>query len=425
MQVVLVLTWLVGLAYFIRRPREADFLMIGYFAAAIYFLPGVVGYTLSPTTPASPVKLPMQLEAEVYAVMIAVLGANLVGAIIWDHLPRLSAGGHLVLANARSAGDVALLCAAIGVVMTWVDSGGAAFAADKRVVIAVVGRWHVLWEMAASLGVLLAYSFGRRWVLLACMSLVLLDMYIGFRYAFAMTFIALTVLWLARRGRVVLASLPKRYAILILLGGLFVISYQNLKEPLRNSDWTEIGRRLSNPVWYGAGILTSEPFTTQTILNEVIKRDFRTDSGHLWSASEHLILFSSSLGAESPRFNDLFQPALFPLVDHGLANNIWAQMWSAGGWTLLSTFIVLHVLVLMAGSHLLRTRDPAIRVGVVLLFSYWAFYVHRNELVVQLGMEKQVLLTWLLCVGAGMLLGGALAAGAQVAGRGRAVGTRG
>lgn len=425
MQAALVLIWLAGLVYFMKRPREVDFLTIGFFAAALYFLPGLVGYTLSPTTPASPVKLPMQIAPEAYAVMIAVLSANLVGAIVWDHLRHRPAVNHLVLAKARSAGDVAFLCGVIGVLMTWVDSGGAAFAADKRVVMTTVGRWHVLWEMGASLGVLFAYSFGRRGLLLACMSLLLLDMYVGFRYAFGITFIALTALWLARRGRVALASLPKRYVILILLGGLFVISYQNLKEPLRSNDWTEIGRRLSNPVWYGAGILTSEPFTTQTILNEVIKRDFRTDSSHLWSASEHLILFSSSLGAESRRFNDIFQPALFPLVDHGLANNIWAQMWSAGGWPLLSVFIVLHVLVLMGGSYFLRTRDPALRAGVVLMFSYWAFYVHRNELVVQVGLEKQVLLTWLLCVGAGMLLGGALASGAPGDKEGHAVGTRG
>jgi hypothetical protein len=409
MHLILVLVMLAGVGYFTWRPREVDFLLIGYFASTLYFLPGLVGYTLSPTTPASPIKLPVALEPEAYAVMIAVLSITLAGTLIWDLVPKREARRPIHLADARAAGDIALLLSIVGVVMTWVDSGGVAFGADKRVVIENVGRWHVLWGMAASLGALFAYAHSRKWLLWACLALILLDMYIGFRFAFGMTFISLLVMWLSRRGRFSLAQLPKRYVFLILLGGLFVISYQNLKDPLRHNNWVEIGNRLSNPAWYGIGVLTSEPFTTQTILNEIIKRDFRTGTGHLWSASQHLILFSPALDAEGERFGDIFQPALFPLVDHGLANNIWAQMWSAGGWPLLSVFIVLHVLLLILGSQLLKTRDPTVKGGVILFFSYWAFYVHRNELLVQVGLEKQVLLTWIICVAGGMLLTGGLA----------------
>jgi hypothetical protein len=233
---------------------------------------------------------------------------------------------------------------------------------------------------------------------------------LGTLLAFAITFVGLMTMVLSRFGPVRLKDTPGKYWLAAALGGLFIISYQNLKEPLRGGDWQEIGRRLGSVQWYLSGIVTSEPFTTQTILNEIVRRDFTTGTDHLWSASQHLILFAPELGAEAQRFNELYQPALFPTVDHGLADNIWAQMWSAGGWTLLVAFALVHAGMLALGSRCLSVRDPAVFAGVVLFFSYWSFYLHRNELLVQVGFQKQVLLTWAASVLASMLFSAAVLA---------------
>lgn len=405
---MLVFVALAGTAYFALRARRFDFFTVGFFSAAIYFLPGLVGYTLSPVTPGSPIKLPVQIVPEAYAIMLFVLSSVIVATVVWDRIGGRGAPGQWVLQDTRLAADIAFWCGLIGMVLTWVTSEGAAFAADKRVVIENVGRWHVLWNMGAALGALMAFAHGRRFLLASCFLLIAVDMYIGFRFTFAMTFLGLITLWASARGPIAVRSLPKRYWFAIFFGALFIISFQNLKAPLREGDWTEIGRRVSDPKWYLLGVLTSEPFTTQTILNEIVRRDFRTGSDHLWAASQQLILFAPSLGAEDVRFGDQFQPALFPLVDHGLANNIWAQMWSGGGWTLLSAFVFVHCLILALGSQLLLVKDNTLRSGVVLFFCYWAFYVHRNELLVQAGLQKQVVLVWSGCVLFAMLLAGAL-----------------
>jgi hypothetical protein len=213
-----------------------------------------------------------------------------------------------------------------------------------------------------------------------------------------MTFLAGLVLLLSSRPPAKLVRIRIRYWLLAAAGGLMIVSYQNLKAPLRAGDWTEIANRMSRISWWGGGVLTSEPFTTQTVLNEIVRRDFVTRADHLWSAADELILFAPQLGAESVRFSDLYQPELFPLVDHGLANNIWAQMWSAGGWPLLVAFAVIFAAVLALGSILLRSGDPSLRVLVALWFSYWGFYIHRNELLVQVGFQKQVFLVWLAVV---------------------------
>lgn len=416
MQILLILAFVLGFSYIVGARRRLDTFTVAFASAALYFLPGLVGYTLTPTTPEHPVKLPVALDPEAIGIMMFVLLSIVLGAMAWDRVDLHRPAPRWRIRCTSAVSYVAAALAVSGLLWAIAETGPPLFSSDKRVVIEVVSRGHLLWEVGAALTAVFAYIFRQWWLLLLGMALLLLDMWIGFRYAFAMTFISLA--WLAglRAGPIRIRSLPWRYLATLVLSGLAIISYQNLKEPLRQGDWSEVSQRLSSPVWYAAGVMTSEPFTTQTILNEIVRRDFRTETDHLKAASNHLIVFSPSLGAEAVRFNDLVQSALFPSVDHGLGNNIWGQMWSAGGWTGLVIFVLIYNLVLAAGARMVRCEDPITRGGVVLLFAYWCFYIHRNELLVQVGYMKQVLLAWLFCVITAILLVNAAAVTRQHAG---------
>jgi len=403
MQLLLIIVMLLGGAYFVGVKRRLDGFTVAYFSAVIYFLPGIVGYTLSPTSPRSPIKLPVHLEAEAIGIMVAVTASIWIGGAIWDAWDRRRPPPGWMLEESRLATWVALGLACLGVVLTAIESGGVAFTAEKSEVVEVVGRGHLLWQMGATLATVLAFAHRQRGAGLVGWALLVLDMWIGFRYAFATTFIAVGLLWLSRPDPFRLGLLRLRHWVIVLAGGLLLISYQNLKEPLRAGDWAEVGQRVSSPLWYAKGVLTSEPFTTQTVLNEIVRNDFRSGSDHLVAAAYHLILFAPALGEEAVRFNRLYQPALFPLVDHGLANNIWAQMWSAGDKPLLMIFVLVFLGGLAVGSRLLRSGDPAVRSYAAVAIAYWAFYIHRNELQGVVGAQKQVLLVWVLCVGLAIL----------------------
>jgi hypothetical protein len=403
-QIVLLVCVVAGCVRFLAANRRVDAFTVAFFSAVIYFLPGLVGYTLSPVTPSSPVKLPVELEPEAIRIMAMVVVGIAAASFVWDFVDRRSLRPAWVLESAAVAPLCAFLLGATGLLFAWLETGGAVFAQDKRDGIEVVGRGHLLWEMGASLGAVLGFAYRQRLVSMASWGLLLLDMWAGFRYAFAMSLIATLLLWFGGEGPKVLLRLPLRYVGLVLMAGLAVISYQNLKEPVRYGDWAEVSARLSDPSWYIAGVLTSEPFTTQTVLNEIVRREFRTTAEHLWAVRSHLILFSGALGDEDIRFNKLYQPALFPQVDHGLANNMWAQMWSAGGWPLLVGFMVVFVVGLGLLSRCLRSPDPAVRGCAALSVAYWAFYVHRNELLGYVGYQKQVLIVWIVCVVIGICL---------------------
>ena len=133
----------------------------------------------------------------------------------------------------------------------------------------------------------------------------------------------------------------------------------------------------------------------QSILNEVTLLDFSVGWSHLTGIFYQFILFSPELGLEGKSFNDLFQMALFPHVTYGMANNIWAEMWSAGGWLLLLIFMIVFIGFLEVFSILLASRRASLRSFFAVMASYWAFYLHRNDIGYELFLLKGVILIML------------------------------
>ena len=178
---------------------------------------------------------------------------------------------------------------------------------------------------------------------------------------------------------------------------LFV--YKQIYISVKLGIWDVILDRLTDSELYASAILMSEPFNTQSILNEVIVQDFRAGMEHFRDVLLQFVLFSADLSGAPLSFNDLFQSALFPSdLDYGMANNIWAEMISSGGWLLLSLFLGVFVVILMLGSYWIRTRDATFAGGTAVVFSYWAFYIHRNDLLNQVNLEKRAIMIWFACV---------------------------
>jgi hypothetical protein len=177
---------------------------------------------------------------------------------------------------------------------------------------------------------------------------------------------------------------------------LFFFVYKQIYVTVKLGLWDVIRDRLMDTELYASAILMSEPFNTQAILNEVIAQDFRVGMEHFQDVLLQFLLFSPELGRAPVSFNDFFQSTLFPSdLDYGMANNIWAEMISSGGWLLLGSFLVGFVLMLMLGSYWIRSHDATLAAGVAVAFSYWAFYIHRNDLLYQVNLEKRTILVWI------------------------------
>lgn len=392
----------IGVLYFLLRKRRFDFLTIGYFSALVYFLPALFGVAMSQYGPADPVRSP--LVSETYAVMITVILGILIGAIAYDQMPH-PAHRHVGLAGTASAGNWALLLGITGCVMTVLTMGVATLMdTDKNVLLSRINVWLVVWQLGGELAVLFFFC-RRQWFLFSVALLVVLgDVFIGFRITFALTFIACFTLWAEGQGRQRFGIQKIRPALLASSVIAFIFLYKVVYIPIKLGLWWMVQERLTSFESYSEMIKTSEPFVTQTILNQVIITNFHVPFDHFASVLYQFMFFAPQLGAKIVSFNDLFQPQLFPnIVDMGMASNIWAEMWSTGGWPLLLLFLVFDVLVLCYLSTLLRIDNPELRAAIAAPAVAWAFYLHRNDVFVESNIIKRHLVFGSVCIIAAML----------------------
>ena len=381
-----------GLLYFLFAKRRFDWFAVAFFSAGVYFLPGFFGYTsyLSLTE-----WVETSINAEAYGIMIAVEISILLGGLINDlfskEMPIHKDGqGNIYVLN------IILCLAIIGLILMVLTTGPVLWYAEKQTIMDELNRSHILFYTATMIGATMSFEF-RKWIYFAffCI-LIMFDLFIGFRTSLAIAGISIFTLWLSKRGkrRLFIDSWKQLIAGGLLGGVLFF--YKEIAFAIKMGDWDLFLSVVGDTETYLAIFQTSEPFIAQSILNEVTQVDFSVGWGHLMGIFYQFILFSPELGWDEKSFNDLFQMALFPEVRYGMANNIWAEMWSAGGWPLLLIFILLFVGILKVFSMLMNSRKGGLRPFFAVMASYWAFYLHRNDIGYEIALLKRVLIIMVL-----------------------------
>jgi hypothetical protein len=379
---------ILGLAYFLLAKRRFDWFAVAFFSASIYFLPGFFGYTsyLSLTQ-----WVETEINSEAYAIMILVDFIILFSAVISDLFSRKmdihkeGQGSPYVL--------YIVLCIAItGLLLMLFTTGNELFGADKQGVMDSLNRSHILFYTAIMIGATMSFEF-KRWKLfsLFCV-LVIFDLFIGFRTSLAIAGISIFTLWLSKKGerRLIIGSWKPLLGGSVL--GFLLFFYKEIAYAIKIGDWDLLQSLLNDPNTYTAMFQTSEPFIAQSILNEVTMLDYSVGWGHLMGIFYQFILFSPELTSEGFSFNALFQISLFPEVEYGMANNIWAEMWSVGGWPVLFLFLIIFALILKVFSILTNSGQITLRPFWAVMASYWAFYIHRNDISYEIVLEKRVLL---------------------------------
>lgn len=399
-QIAFYLVATVGAGYFLLRNRRFDFFSIGFAAGLVYFLPGFFGFVRS----ARDYSLPQPLLPETYLVFICVLASIVVGAFAYDRL-RVQPARHAARTFSPAlTTETALAIALAGLALTIATSGGDLFSHRKSEVMEVVGRWHILFRFGATF--LFVIAIWRRQAVYAAIgaALLLFDLYIGFRVGVVIALLAAATMVLNHRGERVLLYSERRNLLLGVVLVAFFFIYKRIYMIVKLGFWDVLVERLTDPDVLLLALMTSEPFGTQSILNEVIRTGFDVGPSHLGGVTSLLIPFSNLLGAEIQSFNDLFQEKLFGIVRGGMANNIWAQMYAIGGWAALGIAIPVFVGCLALGSWLLSSSKGSLVALVAIAFTFVAFYIHRNDVRFILVLLRRCVMIWVVIVLPGMLL---------------------
>jgi hypothetical protein len=391
-----------GALYFGLVRRIFDFFALAYFSALVYFLPGFFGYASYLAETGSWVET--DLAAETYGVFIVVMVSVLLTSAA---VPRRLARSCPLRPTELDAAALRILMlmtvAGAGLLVT--TSWSAISGAEKLQVLDALGRWHIIFYSSAMAGLVLSYLLRRVGAFAFFCAALAFDVYIGLRVALVIGAIAVLLLYLNDRGAMRLFY-AGRTGILI-AGALAVVALglAHVSFALKSGDFDAVLETLSAPDFLLQSLTHSEPFVIQNNLNEVILSRFATEPDHVLAAFVSLIPFSPEMGVEIVLFGDTMQAALFPRMEFGLASNIWAQMWSAGGWVLLFAFVAAFNVVLLLANRVFSIESPSARAALVVCLVFWAFYLHRNDLTYTFSLMKRPLIVVGVAYAAACVLG--------------------
>ncbi|MDI9866239.1 hypothetical protein QM480_17990 [Flectobacillus sp. DC10W] len=389
---------LVGFCYYIFSKRLFDFLGLSFFSSLVYFIPGFSGLIINPynTDETTAIYPPC------YWVYDLVLGINLLTVILndtflqeksicitGDFKPNLALGAFFM-------GMLGLIGSLIQFPDLYLNRAEISKGELQSILSQQADRWSVIWAMGASLLAMIAFKADYRFYQIVAVLLLGLDLFWGGNRS-SSAFVVLALLVLSTQQE------PKRLAnyfihwkylgkvlLLIGLGTVFFIS--KLILPLLQANRMDLFEEIY-PSWQDVlfhAFIVSEPAAIQANLSETLRKGIEVDWYHPVDIVSQLIIGGDWLGMQSSS-HYLTQKDLFPQLEYGLAYNIWGDIWASGGWITLIVFIFFYHIVLVIGNLLIKRSTGYPLVVIALFFSIWAFYIHRNNLLFQLYLQKRVL----------------------------------
>lgn len=381
---------LFGFYYFLFNKRYFDLFTLAFLSQQIYFMPCLVQFFIGENNNFH------FLVPEVFFI-----GSLIINFLIIFSLNINIKVNSININNKRGAESYftfyATFLALFSFIYCYINIGDILFSGAKADVLNSIDRFYVIWSTSSLLGFCSAYLLNRKYYFLINLSLILLTVYIGFRSFAVIALISFILIYFLKRPGI--SSLLKDYYKIFLLGifsFLFFLIYKGVYIAIKFKDYERVFENLTNPDFYYIALSEAEPFGIQMILSDVISYDFFIGMENFKRIILTFIVFGDSLGIDNKTFNDYFQPALYGSVGYGMGSNIWAHIYSSGGWILLILFICFFCLTIRFFSKKVYSVNTHYKSLWVVLSCYWVFYIHRNDLFYQLGLEKRVVIVFLM-----------------------------
>lgn len=391
-QILYIFTSLMGLLYFYLTLRKLNYFHVAYFSSVIYFLPGWFGYT---SYHVNAVWIHERVHDDVYIVMIMVLASIFISGLVYSLVLQKQSSWGKTLSGEKYLPWVLLFFALSGLAGTVYEAWGYITQPDKPLLMQHLGRSHIVFYISSSLGFVLALSERRKMLAILFLVLLLFDVYLGFRSTLAVALIGGIMIWIRHSSINGKFNLRRISAVVLVTGAVFFV-YKQVAYSIKSGQYSLVLEKMSDSETYTNAVTHSEPFITQAILNSVIRTNYEGGVDSLSSTACQLLPVGGNSLGECVGFNQLFQPVLFPEVTYGMASNIWAQMWSAGGLPAVGLFLLFYSGSIFVANFSLTCRTSAVKYGLVPALIYWTFYIHRNDLSYTLNLEKRVVIVLVL-----------------------------
>ena len=390
LELIYFLLSLLGFSYFLFKKRFFDFYSIAFFSQQIYFLPLMVQFFVGSKNMIYPIYF------QVYIVAILIVISVIVGALFLDKNGS-DKKYKTVLIGIEYHAFFSTFIALLAFVFCYIKIGNVLFISEKEEILNAIDHMYVLWSTASLYGLAVSYYYNNRKLFCVNIFLILLTVYIGFRSFAAIAFLTWLLIFFIKKGEKV--SLLRDYLfvnIFSLIIGLIFFIYKGVYIAIKYKDYEMAWNNITDVNYLMQVVfLNSEPFAIQRILSDVMQYNFFIGLGNFKRIILTFLIFGNQTGIDTKTFNGYFQSYLYGEVGYGMGDNIWAHIYSSGGWLLLIIFIFIFSISLFISSYKVYRNESSFIPLLTVLFCYWAFYLHRNDLFYQLGLEKRILIVFI------------------------------
>lgn len=383
----------IGLSYFLFKKRTFDFFSLTFFSQLIYFIPGFFGttnYTIDRSI------IENVIVDGTYVILILFVVFLLLFTFIYDHSKFSFYDRNKTYKVNSIISEMMIAISLLTLASIILTNGLLFFKLEKIDLMEYVSSNLLLMETTASIAIVVAFLEKKKFILLLGFGILFIDIFIGFRFAFVISLVAILFIYTNNLGKIRLINFWK-FGLLMFFLAYFVILIKQFLYGFKFGFSDYSLQQFQTLEFYTNALIHSEPFVIMSILNEVVKNNFTIQLDNILVVLKIFPFMESIFNLETVNYNQLFQPVLFPYVNYGMANSIFAQFFSIGGYLFVIWFIFIYFCILFLGnSYLLYSKYS--KSIVVLLFSMQAFYIYRNDLLYQITLEKKYLVIFLIAL---------------------------
>src|SRR5699024_6935567 len=259
------------------------------------------------------------------------------------------------------------------------------------------GIIQIFWGISLSYVFLISLIEKRKKFILYSIVMLFVFFLTGDRTTVAISILAFIVFYFNKKEKQLLIKMIKILPTLcIFVFALFIFIGKDIYGSFQYRGLKGVYQTIIDKDLYLNSILNSEPFAIQNILNKVLQTDFFLGFDYLNDLPLQLLVVPSFFGADSQGFSETFRSTFYSFVDYGMAYNFWAEAYSIGKWPIVIGFILFFNFILLLLNLLLRSKDVSLKVLILLLGTYWSFYIHRNSLYTILTFERHHILLYII-----------------------------
>lgn len=362
-----------GIWFFFFKRRRFDFVSAAFIGSMIYFLPGYYGRVFNPYQVD---KLPNDpIFHGTYAVWTIALLSFIIAGFFYNpksihfKIPRTSQKLDIVI----------LVLLAVSFIMTLSQSGDVLYNPDKDAVLAGLDRSYILFSTMTQFSFVVFFVQRKYFLWIPAAASMAFIVFVGFRSELANSVIAIMTLFARKHG--IREYFKIKFAIPTFFTAIFLFVYKSIYIAVKMGRGDLVQNFFGNGGGVQSSIFKSEPFITQTILNEVLARDFSVKFSYFVHSFLAILPFSNKvLGINNYALGFHFQEYLFPTVRYGMASNIYAHWYAALGVPGIIIFLFLLNFALIAVSKFVENPSRSFMwYAVVLIGAFLAFYINRND----------------------------------------------